>query len=129
MECAQCHDHKYDPFSQKNYYELYAFFNNTPEKGLEGLVNSKPAKTPIMYISDADVTGVLNFINRPDTATLMVSVMDELDTLRKTYILNRGVYDAPGERVFAGTPEAILPLDTTRYPRNRLGLAQWTVSR
>lgn len=30
MECAQCHDHKYDPFSQKDYYQLFAYFNNTP---------------------------------------------------------------------------------------------------
>jgi len=30
MECAQCHDHKYDPFSQTDYYQLFAYFNNTP---------------------------------------------------------------------------------------------------
>ncbi len=29
LECAQCHHHKYDPFSQKDYYQLFAFFNNT----------------------------------------------------------------------------------------------------
>ena len=30
LECAQCHNHKYDPFSQQDYYRLFAFFNNTP---------------------------------------------------------------------------------------------------
>ncbi len=30
LECAQCHNHKYDPFTQKDYYRLFAFFNNTP---------------------------------------------------------------------------------------------------
>src|SRR5439155_10788352 len=29
MACAQCHDHKYDPFSQRDYYRLFAYFNNT----------------------------------------------------------------------------------------------------
>ena len=30
LECAQCHSHKYDPFSQEEYFKLFAFFNNTP---------------------------------------------------------------------------------------------------
>jgi hypothetical protein len=31
--CARCHDHKYDPLKQKEFYSLFAFFNNVPEKG------------------------------------------------------------------------------------------------
>ncbi|MEQ6119471.1 DUF1553 domain-containing protein [Reichenbachiella sp. MALMAid0571] len=33
VECAQCHDHKYDPISQKEYYQLFSFFNSVPERG------------------------------------------------------------------------------------------------
>ena len=36
MTCAQCHDHKYDPISQREFYQLYAYFNNVPESGLDG---------------------------------------------------------------------------------------------
>ncbi|HSU66000.1 MAG TPA: DUF1549 and DUF1553 domain-containing protein, partial [Tepidisphaeraceae bacterium] len=34
--CCQCHDHKFDPLTQKEYYQLFAFFNNVPENGLDG---------------------------------------------------------------------------------------------
>src|SRR5947199_275526 len=34
--CARCHDHKYDPITQKDYYRFFAFFNTIPEKGLDG---------------------------------------------------------------------------------------------
>ncbi|MEM6840840.1 MAG: DUF1553 domain-containing protein [Bacteroidota bacterium] len=36
LECAQCHDHKFDPLSQKDYYSMAAFFNNVRELGMTG---------------------------------------------------------------------------------------------
>ncbi len=129
MECAQCHDHKYDPFTQKNYYGMFAFFNNSLEKGLEGLVNSGPSKTPRLTLTQEDLKGILNFINqRDDDGEVTVSVMGERDSIRPTYILDRGSYDTPKERVYPQTPEAVLPFDSVKYTSNRLGLARWTFS-
>lgn len=130
VECAQCHDHKYDPISQENYFQLYAFFNNTPEKGYEGDVSqSKPAKTPILFIDSEDTEDILSFLNKKDTSRMMVSVMEEFkDTVRQTYILSRGLYDAPTDPVRPSTPPAIMPFSEA-LPKNRLGLAQWTVDK
>ena len=51
LECARCHDHKYDPISQKEYYQLFAFFNNVDESGLYSFfTNSVP--TPTLTLSD-----------------------------------------------------------------------------
>ena len=36
MECARCHDHKYDPITQQEYYQFYAFFNQVGDLGLSG---------------------------------------------------------------------------------------------
>ncbi|HCR00482.1 MAG TPA: hypothetical protein DIU48_13745, partial [Acidobacteria bacterium] len=33
LGCARCHDHKFDPLSQKEFYEVFAYFNNVPERG------------------------------------------------------------------------------------------------
>jgi cytochrome c553 len=41
MACAQCHDHKYDPIKQQDYYALLAAFNNVPESGTAGRITQK----------------------------------------------------------------------------------------
>lgn len=57
-----------------------------------------------------------------------VMVMQERAERRKTYLLKRGAYDAPGEEVFPHTP-AVLPAFEKGWPDNRLGLAKWLVAR
>ena len=136
IECAQCHDHKYDPFSNKDYYQLYAFFNMSKEKGFEGDVSiSTPAKNPKLFITKEEQSKLLSFINHVDTNKLEVSVMGDWkmgDTgkTRPTYILSRGSYDAPTTVEVKPTAlESIMPVDTLKYERNRLGLAKWTVEK
>lgn len=127
VECAKCHDHKYDPILQKEYYQLSAFFNNIKEVGLESTVGGPEtfAKNPRMQITNEDVKTTLAFINKQDTGKLEVSIMADRDTAkRKTFILARGSYDAPTDSVQAATPSAILPFNKN-YPKNRLGLSQW----
>lgn len=130
LECAKCHDHKYDPISQKEYFSTFAFFNQVQEKGMVGdIFSGGPADPPRIAITNKDVHGILNFINKKDSANVGVMVMHDSATwVRPTYTLKRGVYDAPDERVSSSTPAAVLPFDTTRYARNRLGLAQWLLS-
>ncbi|MSU48060.1 MAG: DUF1553 domain-containing protein, partial [Opitutus sp.] len=53
-------------------------------------------------------------------------VMEEMKSPRPTFVLMRGAYDKPGERVEAATPAA-LPALAADQPRNRLGLARWLV--
>ena len=48
--CARCHDHKYDPITQKEYYGLFAYFNNVPEKGL---VKDPINPTPVLSLPTA----------------------------------------------------------------------------
>lgn len=124
MECARCHDHKYDPISQKEFFGFYSFFNKVKEKGVIGF---KEIPEPKIEITQKEVDEVLAFINMPDSISkLGLMVMKDDAAQRKTYLLNRGVYDAPNkeEEILPHTPKAILPF-TEGYPKNRLGLAEW----
>lgn len=128
MECARCHDHKYDPISQEEHFELFSFFNNLNEKGLVSDKNEIPE--PYLSIRPEDVESVLAFVNAPEKAfereskSIDVMVMKESPNIRDTYVLNRGMYDQPTEKVNPGTPDRVLAFPN-ELPKNRLGLAQW----
>lgn len=47
VACAKCHDHKYDPITQKEYYKLAAFFNTVAEKGLDGTRGNAAPMLPL----------------------------------------------------------------------------------
>jgi hypothetical protein len=60
--CAKCHDHKYDPISQKNYYELYSFFSNIQEAGQISFDNTAPA--PTLQLPSKEKEAIVKYINQ-----------------------------------------------------------------
>ena len=58
--CAKCHDHKYDPISQKDYYEMYSFFNSVDETGLIPWDNATPV--PAMMLPTKKQEEVLAYL-------------------------------------------------------------------
>lgn len=65
MECAKCHDHKYDPISQKEYFQLFSFFNNVKEAGQISWNNAMPV--PTILLTDEEQEATLAFINKKIT--------------------------------------------------------------
>ena len=110
LGCARCHEHKYDPLSQKEFYELFAFFNHLDEKGfINNLRGSAEPRIPYKM-----------------NPKVQVMIMREMKKPRKTRVLEGGQYDAPGEEVTAGLP-AFLPSLPEGEEMSRLGLARWLV--
>ncbi|GJM31273.1 MAG: hypothetical protein DHS20C18_02740 [Saprospiraceae bacterium] len=123
MECARCHDHKYDPILQEDFFQLFSFFNNVPEKGLIEPYGAIPE--PYIKLTKNEIDETLDFIHNMDTLEeIPLMVMQEMEEPRQAYILNRGQYDQHGKKVDPNTPKSIgaMPPD---LPANRLGLADW----
>ncbi|MCY7359230.1 MAG: DUF1553 domain-containing protein [Rudanella sp.] len=67
VECARCHDHKFDPISQKDYYSLFSFFNNIDEAGQISWDNAMPV--PTLLLTETKHDSLLTFLDRQIKAT------------------------------------------------------------
>jgi hypothetical protein len=54
FECARCHDHKYDPITQKEYYQLFSIFQNVDEAGLYSYFTMSPPTPAMTLTNDAE---------------------------------------------------------------------------
>lgn len=141
FNCSRCHDHKYDPIQQKEFYRMFAFFNNVAEAGLGPNNGNSPPFVAVPknwpHLSEEENRFITpdppkvklqqTSVPRPQPGKAgTVMVMHELDKPRDTYLLNRGQYNQPdkSERLTPETPLSLGHLGEGR-PRNRIGLANW----
>ena len=139
LGCCRCHDHKYDPISQQEFYQLFALFNNLDEKGF--INNLRGAAEPRIRYKQSLYEQQLQDIQKRlpdnddrkqkitelDTEHPFVMIMRDMDSPRTARILTRGQYDAPSEEVQPGLP-SVLPGITEDAPVNRLAMARWLVN-
>jgi hypothetical protein len=119
MGCAECHDHKFDPFTQRDFYRLAAFFADLDERGAYLGPDQSPTKRPPEML--------VPFPLAPERKALtMVSAAARPRTVR---VLKRGDWmDESGEIVQPGVPACLPPLDVKGRRATRLDLARWLTS-
>ena len=154
VACAQCHDHKYDPIAQKEFYQLFAYFNNVPESGA---VDRGGNAAPVLSLGTAEQNQLLASKQKEITelerdvkivgphrrspvkrlteakkelaalnnSIVQVMVMEEKNPPRESHILIRGVWDKPGDKVSPGVPATLIA--KPQAVKNRLELARWLV--
>jgi len=120
--CARCHNHKYDQISQREYYQLYAYFNNGDEVDVD-----IPDLSPFALPED------LQGPDRKGSAGNPVSIRaikHRTGDPRKTHVLRRGEFKQPLAEVGTGTLSALPPVRPREgnTDTDRLDMARWLVS-
>ena len=120
MGCSECHDHKYDPFTQRDFYSLAAFFADVNDDKTFSGTNTLPTKRE----PEMQVVSPLA-VSRAGLTRTMVTGRVKPRTIR---VLPRGNWmDDSGEIVAPAVPN-FLPALKAKGRANRLHLAQWLVS-
>ena len=151
LQCAECHDHKFDPFSQREFYQFMAFFDQVPGNHLfRGLYAPPSITLPSVDQSNqlTKLEAVVTKLGKKDeneeeenNTQLMAAkkerdefrdtipqlrVMQDSEIQQPTHVLVRGDFRQPAERVHPGVPAVFPPLPEVTSPR--LALAEWLVS-
>ena len=148
--CAKCHSHKYDPFTQEEYYKFFALFNQTAD-------NDQPDESPVLAAPTAEQAEQIRQFDarlaarkaelakappekakalgdeiaglekaRPAAATLPVMVELPANRRRISSVLLKGNFLTPGAKVEPGVPRSLHAVPKNA-PADRLGLARWLV--
>ena len=140
LACAQCHNHKYDPFSQKEYFQLYAVFNGTqdanqgsdaptlelPLAGNEAKLKELDAKLADLKAKKAPPAEIKKLEDQRKPLITTVPVMAE-GKMRPTKIQLRGDFKSLGDAVEPGLPAALVSHEMPKKV-DRLVLADWIIS-
>jgi mono/diheme cytochrome c family protein len=140
--CAQCHNHKFDPIAQKEYYRFFAFFNNsdepelrfgTPEDEARGRRIDQLEAELQPFASNPDDAAIkakraeLAKLRKQEKGILTTLVIEERKTSpRTTHVLTKGDFTRPAEAVTPGVPLVLHPLNVENP--TRVDLARWLTS-
>ena len=136
--CAQCHDHKYDPVSQKDYYRLYAFFDSCdePTMPIGGPQNLEDTIAKLNQMefwlqknggSREDIAIIRDHIKRAQGKVPTTLVLRERAKSRQTFVQIRGDFLRKGDAVQPAYPTAIGAASAGKR-LTRLDLAKWLTS-